>query len=61
MRGFSLVVLVAVVLIVGYLYQRNTADTAYTDDEPTTRHVEQQAEGVLQQYQQKLDKQAKEQ
>lgn len=61
MRGLSLVVLVVGVLFVGYLYQRTTTETAYTNDEPTTQYVEQQVKDVLQQYQTKLDQQAKEQ
>ena len=59
MRGFSLLVIAAGVLFVGYLFQRSTEEAAYTDTgDPTTKHVERQVEDILQQYQKKLDRQA---
>ena len=62
MRGFSLIVLAIGLLFVGYLYQRGSDDVVYTDtDKPTTKHIEQQAKDILQQYQNKLDKQAEDQ
>ena len=60
MRGLSLLMAVAVVLIIGYLAQRGTADTAYTDGETTTEHIEKKLEGTVQQYQDKLSQQAQE-
>ena len=62
MRGLSLVVLVAGLVFVGYLYQRGADEMVYPDrGEPATKHIEQQAKDMLQQYQKKLDKQAAEQ
>ena len=62
MRGLSLLVLVAGLVFVGYLYQRSANEMVYPDHgKPTTKHIEQQAKDMLQQYQKKLDKQAAEQ
>lgn len=59
MRGLSLLILVAGVLFVGFLYQRNVNETVHTNrGEPATKHIEQQAKDILQQYQKKLDQQA---
>ena len=62
MRGLSLIILVVGLLFVGYLYQRGSDTAVYTDTgKPTTKHIEQQAKDILQQYQKKLDKQAEDQ
>lgn len=62
MRGISLLILVVGLLFTGYLYQRNVEEVVYTNrGEPTTKHIEQQAKDILQQYQKRLDKQAAEQ
>lgn len=62
MRGLSLIVLIAGLLFVGYLFQRGFDNVVYTNtDKPTTKHIEQQAKDILQLYQTKLDKQAEEQ
>lgn len=54
--------LVVGVLIVGYLYQRSAEEVVHTPTgKPTTELVEDQVKGILDQYQQKLDKQAQEQ
>ncbi|MDJ0956954.1 MAG: hypothetical protein QNI91_08865 [Arenicellales bacterium] len=62
MRGFSLILLIVGLLFVGYLYQRGSNNVVYTNTgKPTTKHIEQQAKDILQQYQKKLDKQAEDQ
>ena len=62
MRGLSLIVLIVGLLFVGYLYQRGSNNIVHTNPgKPTTKHIEQQAQDILQLYQKRLDKQAEEQ
>ena len=63
MRGLSLLVLVAAVLIVGYLNLRTVEQhvPANPDNEGTAERIENQVKDTLQQYQKKLDKQAENQ
>jgi|GEM_PF-3413195 Na+-transporting methylmalonyl-CoA/oxaloacetate decarboxylase gamma subunit len=63
MRGISLLVLVLGVVFVGYLNVRSVEEHVPADPQRkgTAEQVEQQVQDTLQQYQEKLDKQAESQ
>ena len=60
MRGFSLLVLVLGMLLVGYLVNRSIEQHVPTEPgrKATSDQIEGQVRDALQQYQKKLDKQA---
>lgn len=62
MRGISLMLLIIVLLVAGAVYLKNVTEAVYTErGAPTTEHVEQQVEGLLQEYQGRLDSQVENQ